>query len=161
MNRPKRPPSESGTLDAIAMPFGMFDYLGGDLTKFSRIIALAQFGGAPQRGEVPRWCLSFLCFYCYLFSLELVYRSESARESKFFAPKGTRAFLCMICQASFCGSHGQKWGKIAPRLANPIVNQKSQITRKRCNIRKKLLWPLTESRGRAFRKHISSGYGNG
>ena len=86
-----RPPRESRTVGPIEMPFGTFDYLG-DFTKFPNFHRASPIGRGPTKGRSTQaYYCRFLRFYyacCYLFFLELVYRSESARDSNFSRPNG-------------------------------------------------------------------------
>ena len=71
----------------IEMPFGMFDYLV-DLTKFPKFHRASPIGRGPTRGRSTQVDSCRFLILLLFFFLELVYRSESARESKFFAPEG-------------------------------------------------------------------------
>ena len=108
----------------IEMSFGRFDYLG-DLTKLPKFHPPNTIGRGPTRGQSTQVdSCRFLCFYChyhcYLFFLELVYQSDSTRDSKFFTHKGcnpisTRAFLWgFTLRIHNFGGQGQNRGKIAP-----------------------------------------------
>ena len=100
-----RPPRESGTMAPIEMPFGTFDYLIADLIKFPELHRASPIGRGPRRGRsTPVDYCRFICFYschchCYLFFIELVHRSESNRQSQFFAPKGA----IPLVHVPFCG----------------------------------------------------------
>ena len=84
-------------------------------------MVIVQMGGAPRGGEVARKILVVShAFIVIFFVLELVYRSESTRESTFFAAKGwdpmsARAFLWFLrYEFITLGARAQK-GSNCPR----------------------------------------------
>ena len=125
-----------------------------EIPKFHRA---SQLGRASRGGEVPRSTqvdsCRFSCFYGYLLFLELVYRSESARESKFFAIPLVHVPVCgFALRIHNFGVQGPKRGKIAPEIGKSHCKQKTQITRKRCEIRKKVLLTTYRKLGPGFQK---------
>ena len=125
---PKQHPRESGTIGPIAIPFGKFDYLV-DLTKVPKFHRASPIGRSHMRGRnTPSRFLSFLVlFFLCSFFLELVYQSEGICKSNFFAPKGRDSAINAPAFFRFS------------RHEFSICKQQSQITRKRCEIRKTVL----------------------